>query len=281
MKRQQNHPSKMLSSIIRRTNDSLANVKFSTTTGNVATSMITVEASSSLRRRSRPSSSCAAAPLTSYKLNGICTNFTTNRNLLIVGLIFIIVICNGSRKALKQTVEKKISGKRFTLIGLILTSATEGVESIEEKHLALAKLQKMLVVLQVYDWRNDSTYLMSYIADGALRNVNLIIEPPAVRRGQHAILRCMYDLEGAPLYSAKFYRGQLEFYRYTPGEFPNTKVTSSNATQVLIRNVGFGLSGNFSCEVTADAPLFSTATAIGTMQVVGKYMCMYICVSYI
>ncbi|KAL9893622.1 uncharacterized protein LOC119640736 [Glossina fuscipes] len=212
MKRQQNHPSKMLSSIIRRTNDSLANVKFSTTTGNVATSMITVEASSSSRRRSRPSSSCAAAaPLTCYKLNGICTNFTTNRNLLIVGLIFIIVICND-------------------------------------------------------------------IADGALRNVNLIIEPPAVRRGQHAILRCMYDLEGAPLYSAKFYRGQLEFYRYTPGEFPNTKVfpfpgihvdvTSSNATQVLIRNVGFGLSGNFSCEVTADAPLFSTATAIGTMQVV-------------
>lgn len=57
-----------------------------------------------------------------------------------------------------------------------------------------------------------------------MRNVNLIIEPPAVRRGQHAVLRCMYDLEGAPLYSAKFYRGQLEFYRYTPGEFPNTKV---------------------------------------------------------
>ncbi|KAI8130206.1 hypothetical protein FF38_05017 [Lucilia cuprina] len=116
------------------------------------------------------------------------------------------------------------------------------------------------------------------LVEGALRNVNLIIEPPAVRRGQHAVLRCMYDLEGAPLYSAKFYRGQLEFYRYTPGEFPNTKVfpfpgihvdvTSSNATQVLIRNVGFGLSGNFSCEVTADAPLFSTATAFGAMQVV-------------
>ncbi|XP_068157158.1 uncharacterized protein beat-IIa [Drosophila tropicalis] len=116
------------------------------------------------------------------------------------------------------------------------------------------------------------------LVECALRNVNLIIEPPAVRRGQHVVLRCMYDLDGAPLYSAKFYRGQLEFYRYTPGEFPNTKVfpfpgihvdvTSSNATQVLIRNVGFGLSGNFSCEVTADAPLFSTATAVGIMQVV-------------
>ncbi|XP_058980085.1 uncharacterized protein LOC101901213 isoform X2 [Musca domestica] len=118
----------------------------------------------------------------------------------------------------------------------------------------------------------------SDLVEGALRNVNLIIEPPAVRRGQHAILRCMYDLEGAPLYSAKFYRGQLEFYRYTPGEFPNTKVfpfpgihvdvTSSNATQVLIRNVGFGLSGNFTCEVTADAPLFSTAQGVAIMQVV-------------
>ncbi|XP_017873867.1 PREDICTED: uncharacterized protein LOC108621197 [Drosophila arizonae] len=116
------------------------------------------------------------------------------------------------------------------------------------------------------------------LVECALRNVNLIIEPPAVRQGQHVVLRCMYDLEGAPLYSAKFYRGQLEFYRYTPGEFPNTKVfpfpgihvdvTSSNATQVLIRNVGFGLSGNFSCEVTADAPLFSTATALAVLQVV-------------
>ncbi|XP_055903550.1 uncharacterized protein LOC129939533 [Eupeodes corollae] len=114
--------------------------------------------------------------------------------------------------------------------------------------------------------------------DGALRNVSLIVEPPAVRKGQHATLRCLYDLSGAPLYSVKFYRGQLEFYRYTPGEIPNTKVfpfpglsviiPMSNASQVVIRKVGFGLSGNFSCEVTADAPLFSTATAFAKLQVV-------------
>lgn len=67
-------------------------------------------------------------------------------------------------------------------------------------------------------------FSISELVECALRNVNLIIEPPAVRQGQHVVLRCMYDLEGAPLYSAKFYRGQLEFYRYTPGEFPNTKV---------------------------------------------------------
>ncbi|KAM7364723.1 beaten path IIb isoform 1-T3 [Cochliomyia hominivorax] len=116
------------------------------------------------------------------------------------------------------------------------------------------------------------------LSQAALRDVNLFIEPPAVRRSQSVTLRCHYTIEGAPLYSVKFYRGQFEFYRYTPGEYPNTKVfhfpgikvdeSVSNATQVVIRNVNFGLSGTFSCEVTADAPLFSTATAYAQMQVV-------------
>lgn len=115
-------------------------------------------------------------------------------------------------------------------------------------------------------------------AQATLRNVNLLVEPPAVRRGQSVVLRCEYQLDGAPLYSIKFYRGQLEFYRFTPGEYPHTKVfqypgikvdeSSSNATIVLIRNVSFGLSGNFSCEVTADAPLYSTSTAYAQMQVI-------------
>ncbi|XP_067628284.1 uncharacterized protein beat-IIb [Eurosta solidaginis] len=115
-------------------------------------------------------------------------------------------------------------------------------------------------------------------AHAALSNVNLFIEPPAVRRGHSVILRCQYALEGAPLYSIKYYRGNYEFYRYTPGEFPNVKYFQypgikvdehiSNATQVVLRDVNFGLSGNFSCEVTADAPLFSTSTAYAQVQVV-------------
>lgn len=48
------------------------------------------------------------------------------------------------------------------------------------------------------------------------------------------------------------------------------QASMSNASQVVIRNVGFGLSGNFSCEVTADAPSFSTALVHVQMQVVGK-----------
>lgn len=47
---------------------------------------------------------------------------------------------------------------------------------------------------------------------------------------------------------------------------------NSNKSQVMLRNVDFGLSGIFICEVTEDvAPTFSTATALKNLTVVGKY----------
>jgi hypothetical protein len=44
----------------------------------------------------------------------------------------------------------------------------------------------------------------------------------------------------------------------------------SNDRVVVLQNVGFKLSGNFSCEVTVEAPSFSTATVYQQMQVVCK-----------
>lgn len=95
-----------------------------------------------------------------------------------------------------------------------------------------------------------------------LKNVVLSLEPTIVHRHQQCTLKCSYDLEGAPLYTVKWYRGLHEFYRYTPNEYPNTKifpiggitvdVNYSNSTQVVLRNVEFNLSGNFSCEVTTE-----------------------------
>lgn len=49
------------------------------------------------------------------------------------------------------------------------------------------------------------------------------------------------------------------------------QMSVSNATHVTLRNVGFNLSGNFTCEVTADAPSFYTALATNILTVVGKY----------
>lgn len=48
--------------------------------------------------------------------------------------------------------------------------------------------------------------------------------PRAVRVGHSVTLECDYDLETAPLYSVKWYRGPDEFYRYVPKEEPPTRV---------------------------------------------------------
>lgn len=66
----------------------------------------------------------------------------------------------------------------------------------------------------------------------AIRNISLHVVPPAIRRGQHATLRCNYDLEGEPLYSVKFYRGMHEFYRYSPSEVPVGKIFPFPGIQV-------------------------------------------------
>jgi hypothetical protein len=50
------------------------------------------------------------------------------------------------------------------------------------------------------------------------------VVPEVVQRGKEAILRCHYDLEKAPLYSLKWYRGRHEFYRFSPSEEPPTKI---------------------------------------------------------
>lgn len=57
----------------------------------------------------------------------------------------------------------------------------------------------------------------------------------------------------------------------TPFVSSRPQISVSNATQVTLRNVGFNLSGNFTCEVTADAPSFFTAAGTNILTVVGKF----------
>lgn len=111
----------------------------------------------------------------------------------------------------------------------------------------------------------------------ALKDVKLKINPAEVRRGEQATLLCLYDLEGDSLMSVKWYRGQREFYRITPNEEPTAKIfpynginvdeSRSNASQVVLQQVGFSLSGNISCEVTVENN-FKTSLASMQMTVV-------------
>ncbi|XP_071441715.1 uncharacterized protein [Hetaerina americana] len=90
-------------------------------------------------------------------------------------------------------------------------------------------------------------------------------------------MECFYDLEGSPLYSVKLYKGRREFYRYLPSMQPNFKVfpmlginvdlSESDGHRVVLKDVNQRLSGDYSCEVSADAPAFTTAVVSNQLLV--------------
>lgn len=125
-------------------------------------------------------------------------------------------------------------------------------------------------------------FRLLFLLDGgvwSLRNLSISV-PRAVLsgEGQSAVLRCSYDLEGAALYSIRWYRAENEFYRYVPREMPPTMVfplpgasvdlAQSDHQQVRIVNMNRRLSGDYQCEVSADAPLFHTEIRSAPLTVV-------------
>ncbi|XP_019880259.1 uncharacterized protein LOC109608276 [Aethina tumida] len=102
---------------------------------------------------------------------------------------------------------------------------------------------------------------------GALKDMHIRV-PEAVRVGDSVTLACDYDLESVALYTIKWYRFEEEFYRYVPKESPPSKVfamphitvdvSKSNSREVTLTGVERETSGEYKCEVSADAPLFHT-----------------------
>ncbi|XP_022241839.1 uncharacterized protein LOC111085815 [Limulus polyphemus] len=121
--------------------------------------------------------------------------------------------------------------------------------------------------------------LASGTASFSLRILSLDV-PHVVPRGRGAQLTCSYDLEGEKLYSVKWYRDDMEFFRFVPRDEPQQlyfplegiDVDFSKSTQqsIFIQNVQTETGGKFRCEVSADAPFFKTAAAEKWMAVEGK-----------
>ncbi|CAH1112918.1 unnamed protein product [Psylliodes chrysocephalus] len=130
-------------------------------------------------------------------------------------------------------------------------------------------------------WILEVVFVLSFLIGEVfpLKNVLLTIEPQVVPIGNSSTLKCTYDLQDDALYTVKWYRGVYEFYRYTPSEHPksqkifpykeiNVDESASNSTQVVLRNIDFILSGNFTCEVTTDASHLTTGYDTKPMLVV-------------
>ncbi|KAG8186613.1 hypothetical protein JTE90_019934 [Oedothorax gibbosus] len=130
------------------------------------------------------------------------------------------------------------------------------------------------IYLHLLLYADDDVILAKRVV--SLRLVSLEV-PDKVNRGQGTRLTCGYDLEGDVLYSIKWYRDDVEFFRYVPTDkppgqfFPLTGIKvdlsrSSNGS-VYIRDVSHLTAGIYKCEVSADAPSFQTVSAEESMAV--------------
>ncbi|XP_025602489.2 uncharacterized protein LOC105689755 [Athalia rosae] len=119
-------------------------------------------------------------------------------------------------------------------------------------------------------------FLLTAGATG-LRDVRITV-PPMVRSRDSALLTCDYDLEGADLYSIRWYHEEEEFYRFVPKEAPPQAIFSvrdiqidsqhSNTRDVTLVDVSKKLTGRYRCEISADAPSFHTVIKSAPMVVV-------------
>ncbi|XP_050510225.1 uncharacterized protein LOC126886995 [Diabrotica virgifera virgifera] len=104
--------------------------------------------------------------------------------------------------------------------------------------------------------------------------------PEAALSGDTVTLACEYNLEEVALYSIKWYWNDEEFYRYVPKESPpfraftvtfadfNVDIVRSGPTEVTLRNISREMTGDYKCEVSADAPLFHTDIQSAHMTVI-------------
>ncbi|XP_064469109.1 uncharacterized protein LOC135383663 [Ornithodoros turicata] len=101
----------------------------------------------------------------------------------------------------------------------------------------------------------------------AVKLVNVDIPSPTTL-GETVGLSCIYELNGDKLYSVKWYKNDIEFYRFVPNDWPpgqflplpgvDVDLARSGRTSVYLRNVNLHSAGTYRCEVSAEAPSFDT-----------------------
>ncbi|CAL1273229.1 unnamed protein product [Larinioides sclopetarius] len=100
-----------------------------------------------------------------------------------------------------------------------------------------------------------------------LRMLSLDV-PTAVMRGDSIWLNCTLDLESDDLYSVKWYKNDVEFYRYLPRDnpagqkydLPGVYLDLGRSVQgnVFLRETDLNTEGLYRCEASAESPTFQT-----------------------
>ncbi|GFT30122.1 ig-like domain-containing protein [Nephila pilipes] len=92
--------------------------------------------------------------------------------------------------------------------------------------------------------------------------------PPSIMRGQPITLNCTFDLEEDTLYSIKWYKNNVEFYRYILGDrppgqkYPLQGIYLDNkfphGPSIHMYKTDLASEGTYRCEVSSEAPVFDT-----------------------
>lgn len=101
--------------------------------------------------------------------------------------------------------------------------------------------------------------------------------PSPTTQGESVELICSYKLDEDKLYSVKWYKDDVEFYRYVPNDWPpgqflplqgvRVDLSKSGSQSVYLREVDLNSAGTYRCEVSAEAPEFQTVEAEKEMKV--------------
>ncbi|XP_054272944.1 uncharacterized protein LOC128993206 [Macrosteles quadrilineatus] len=101
--------------------------------------------------------------------------------------------------------------------------------------------------------------------------------PSHANLGQSITLYCWFNLDGARLYSVKWYKDEFEFFRVMPDNKPQMQVfplagiildeSRSDMNKVSLSELSFNSSGNYRCEVSTEAPRFESIFKSSNMTV--------------
>ncbi|XP_042899950.2 junctional adhesion molecule 2A [Parasteatoda tepidariorum] len=90
--------------------------------------------------------------------------------------------------------------------------------------------------------------------------------PSLVIPGDSAVLTCFYDLGREKLYSVKWYKDKVEFFRFFPSLTPqymafpvpgiDIDLSKLSPNTVQLRNLSLKSEGQYTCQVSADEPYF-------------------------
>lgn len=126
-------------------------------------------------------------------------------------------------------------------------------------------------------WILLCSILWSKVCVSALKLTELKIDKHTVK-GNSTVLECKFDLEGETLYAVKWYKDGNEFYRYLPKDDPqiqvfplpgvNVDVKNSGESQVYLHSLDLSSSGRYRCEVSGEAPSFTTVSEHSDMVTV-------------